>query len=283
VAVDLHTHSTCSDGTDDPATLVRLALDAGLGALAITDHDTLDAIGEARTAAAGTPLDLIPGVELSVDWELGPAHLLAYWVEPGAGPLPERLTQIQAGRARRNAEILAALAALDISLSPGDLRSTPGLVGRPHIAAALVRAGYVATPQDAFALYLGRGRPAYRPRLRLSAAEAIALTRQSGGVAVLAHPHTVAAAADDYAAALAAFHDLGGAGIECYYSDYPADLQAHLAAVTRRLGMFPTGGSDYHGRLRPGLALGTGRGDLAVPDEAAAELRRAAGRAEPFR
>ncbi len=283
MAVDLHTHSTYSDGTDDPATLVRLALDAGLSALALTDHDTLDGIGEARAAAAGTSLDLIPGVELSVDWEAGPAHLLAYWVEPGVGPLPERLAEIQAGRARRNGEILAALADLGIHLSPEEIRSTPGLVGRPHIAAALVRAGHVATLPDAFALYLAQGRPAYRPRLRLTAAEAVDLTRRSGGAAVLAHPHTVAAAADDYSAALTAFRDLGGGGIECHYPDYPADLREHLAAITRRLGMVPTGGSDYHGDLRPGLALGTGRGDLVVPDEVAAELRRAARRAEPFR
>lgn len=283
MAVDLHTHSTCSDGTDEPAVLVRLALDAGLSALALTDHDTLDGVAEARAAATGTSLELIPGVELSVDWDRGPAHLLAYWVEPGAGPLPPRLAEIRAGRARRNAEILAALAGLGIRLSPDELRTTPGLVGRPHIAAALVRAGHVATLQDAFALYLGRGRPAYRPRLRLGAAEAVDLAGRSGGLAVLAHPHTVAAAAEDYAAALAAFRDLGGAGVECRYPDYPAELQEHLAALTRRLGMIPTGGSDYHGALRPGVALGTGRGDLVVPDEVAAELRRAAGRGEPFR
>jgi predicted metal-dependent phosphoesterase TrpH len=282
LAVDLHTHSTYSDGTDDPATLVRLALGVGLSALALTDHDTLDGVGEARAAAAGTGLELVPGVELSVDWEPGPTHLLAYWVEPGSGPLPDRLAEIQEGRARRNREILAALDDLGIHLSPDDLRTGPGLVGRPHIAAALARGGHVSTPADAFALYLAQGRPAYRPRLRLTAAEAVRLTRRSGGVAVLAHPHTIAAAADDYADALVAFAALGGGGVECHYPDYPVDLQAHLAGLTRRLAMIPTGGSDYHGDLRPGLALGTGRGELMVPDQAAAELRLAAGRAEPF-
>jgi predicted metal-dependent phosphoesterase TrpH len=283
VAVDLHTHSTFSDGSDDPGTLVRLALDAGLTALALTDHDTLAGIGEARAAAAGTGLDLVPGVELSADWDQGPIHLLAYCVEPGPGPLADRLAELQEGRARRNREILAALADLGMPLSPDDLRPTPGLVGRPHIAAALVRAGHAPTPADAFALYLARGRPAYRPRPRLTTAEAVRLTRRSGGVAVLAHPHTVAAAAADYADALVAFAALGGGGVECHYPDYPPDLQAHLAGLTRRLGLIPTGGSDYHGDLRPGIALGTGRGDLAVPDRAAAELRQAAGRAEPFR
>lgn len=283
MAVDLHTHSTFSDGSDAPATLVRLALGRGLTALALTDHDTLEGIGPAREAAAGTGLDLVPGVELSVDWEAGPAHLLAYWVEPGPGPLADRLAELQEGRDRRNREILAALAALGMPLSPEDLRSTPGLVGRPHLAAALVRAGHATTPADAFDLYLARGRPAYRPRPRLALAEAVDLTRRSGGVAVLAHPHTVAVAAADYAAALASFASLGGGGIECYYPDYPPELQARLAGVARGLGLVATGGSDYHGDLRPGVALGTGRGDLAVPDRAAADLRRAAGRAEPFR
>lgn len=277
MAVDLHCHSTCSDGTDAPAALVRLALQAGLTALALTDHDTLDGIDEARGAAAGTPLDLIPGVELSVDWEAGPAHFLAYWLEPGPGPLQDRLAAIAEGRARRNGEILTALAGLGIDLSPEELRSSPGLVGRPHIAAAMVRRGYVPSLEAAFDLYLARGRPAYRPRLRFTAAEAVGLTRRSGGAAVLAHPHTVAAGAGEYTAALVSFRDLGGAGIECHYPDYPADLQAHLAAVTRRLGMVPTGGSDYHGEHRPGIALGTGRGDLDVPDEALGALRRLAG------
>ena len=282
MAVDLHTHSSFSDGSDDPSTLVRLALGVGLSALALTDHDTLDGVGEARAAAAGTGLDLIPGVELSVEWEPGPVHLLAYFVEPGPGPLADHLAELQAGRARRNQEILMALAELGIRLQPEDLRATPGLVGRPHIAAALVRDGHAATVADAFALYLAQGRPAYRPRPRLTAAEAIRLTRQSGGVAVLAHPHTIAAAAADYADALVAFAALGGGGVECHYPDYPPELRGHLTEATRRLGMVPTGGSDYHGELRPGVALGTGRGDLAVPDEVVEDLRPAAGRPEGF-
>jgi 3',5'-nucleoside bisphosphate phosphatase len=274
VAVDLHTHSLYSDGTDDPAELVRLALSTPLTALALTDHDTLDGIPVARAAANGTGLDFVPGVELSVDWEAGPAHFLAYWIEPGGGPLQDRLAEVAAGRARRNSEILAALAGLGFDLTPAELRSGPGLVGRPHIAAALVRRGHVPSMEAAFDLYLAHGRPAYRNRPRLTAADAVALARRSGGAAVLAHPHTVAASAGEFAAALEAFAALGGAGVECHYPDYPPDLQAHLAAITRRLGMAPTGGSDYHGEHRPGIALGRGRGDLEVPDESVAELRR---------
>jgi hypothetical protein len=153
VAVDLHTHSLYSDGTDDPAVLVSLALSSGLTTLALTDHDTLAGIPAARAAAAGTGLGFIPGVELSVDWEAGPAHFLAYWIEPGNGPLQDRLAELAAGRARRNAEILAALAGLGFDLSPEELRLGPGVAGRPHIAAALVRHGHVPTMEAAFDLY----------------------------------------------------------------------------------------------------------------------------------
>lgn len=271
--VDLHTHSVRSDGTDTPAELVRLALSTGLSALALTDHDTLEGVAEARFAAAGSALEFIPGVELSVDWEAGPAHFLAYWIEPGDGPLQDRLVELAEGRSRRNAEMLAALAALGFDLYAEELRSSPGVVGRPHIAAALVRRGHVPSMEAAFDLYLARGRPAYRPRRRLTAAEVVTLARRSGGAVVLAHPHTIAAGAGAYAAALEAFAALGGAGIECHYPGYPPELQAHLCSVTRRLSMAPTGGSDYHGEHRPGIALGTGRGDLRVPDAAVGELR----------
>ncbi|MBN2112963.1 MAG: PHP domain-containing protein [Acidimicrobiia bacterium] len=277
MAVDLHTHSLYSDGTDTPAELVRLARRAGLTALALTDHDTLDGIPEGRTAATGAPLQFVPGVELSVDWEMGSAHLLAYWIEPGPGPLQDRLADLAEGRERRNREILAALAGLGLDITAEELRPTPGVVGRPHIAAALVRRGLVPSMEAAFDLYLARGRPAYRPRLRLQAADAVSLARRSGGAAVLAHPHTVAAGASDYAAALEAFAALGGAGIECHYPDYPPELQAHLAAVTRRLGLVPTGGSDYHGTHRPRVALGWGTGNLEVPDGAVEELSRRVG------
>lgn len=276
MAVDLHTHSTFSDGSDEPETLVGLALAGGLRALALTDHDTLDGLPEARRAARGTGLEVIPGVELSVDWGPGAVHVLSYFAEGAA--LAERLAELRAGREQRNREILAALEGLGMPLADEPLREGPGLVGRPHIAAALVRRGWAPSLREAFDLYLAAGRPAYRPRLRLTAAEAVRLTREAGGAAVLAHPHTVAAAADDYAAVLAGFADLGGAGIECYYPDYPPELQDHLVRCARRLGMAATGGSDYHGALRPGPGPGPGRGGPNVPDEAVEELRRRASR-----
>ena len=277
MAVDLHTHSTYSDGTDPPATVVALAVQQGLSALALTDHDILDGIPEARHAAAVAGIDFIPGVELSVDWGSGGMHLLGYWIGPEPGPLTKRLEEIREGRAARNLEILAALGDLGIDITREEIRavSGSGVVGRPHFAAVLVERGYAANGNDAFDRYLARGRPAYRPRLRLGAEDAIHLVHRSGGAAVVAHPHTLAEVADGVEAAFARFVDLGIDGVECYYSGYPPALCHRLADAAHRAGLVATGGSDFHGTNRPGVAVGTGRGDLDVPDAAAVDLRRA--------
>jgi predicted metal-dependent phosphoesterase TrpH len=277
MAVDLHTHSRASDGSDPPARIIESAVAAGLTGVALTDHDTLAGISEARLAAASGEIRLVPGVELSVEWQTGPMHLLAYWIGPEPGPLQDRLAALRSGRAERNRQIVDALQAmgLDVTLEEVEEEAGGGTVGRPHIAAVLLRKGRVGTVAEAFDSYLARGRPAYRDRPRLSAAEAVHLTRESGGVAVVAHPHTVADTAGDFSIAFRSFADLGVAGIECHYSEYPPDLRIRLARMAEGLGLIATGGSDYHGRYKPGLALGTGRGDLRVPDQALADLESA--------
>jgi predicted metal-dependent phosphoesterase TrpH len=278
VAVDLHVHSSRSDGSDTPSELVQLALDAGLTAIALSDHDTLAGIPEARSAARGTALELIPAVELSVDWPLGTMHVVACWIEPGPGPLQDRLDAIRLARRRRNSEILEALSRLGMDLDPEELPVGPdsGVIGRPHIAAALVRKGFVSSIEAAFDLYLSRGRPAYRPRERLQPTEAVALTHLSGGLAVLAHPHTMAGNAGDFTAAFEELRTMGMDGVECYCPDYTPEMREGLVATVRRLGMVPSGGSDYHGSFRPAVAIGVGKGDLRVPDGVVGELRQAA-------
>ena len=280
MAVDLHTHSSFSDGTDPPATVVAHAAQRGLTALALTDHDILDGIPEARAAAAAAGIELIPGVELSVDWGSSGMHLLGYWIEPRPGPLTDRLEQIRAGRVSRNDQILAALRDLGIEIELTEIRAVagPGVVGRPHFARVLVDRGHARDGNDAFDKYLARGRPAYRPRLRLAAGEAVDLIHRSGGAAAVAHPHTMAEAAADVEGAFAEFSALGIDGVECYYAEYQPRLQARLTAAAHAAGLVATGGSDYHGDNRPGVAVGIGRGDLAVPEAAVEGLRAAAGR-----
>jgi predicted metal-dependent phosphoesterase TrpH len=277
VAIDLHTHSTASDGSEAPESIVEEAAAHRLTAVALTDHDTLEGIDEARAAATRLGIELIPGVELSVDWEGRSMHLLAYWTEPRSGPLQDRLTELQAGRDRRNAQIVAALTdmGIPITLEEVEAESERGSAGRPHIAAVLLAHGVVASVAEAFDRYLGRGRPAYRDRPRLHVTEAVHLTGASGGVTVVAHPHTIADGRDGFEKAFTRFAELGIAGVECYYVEYPPDHRLRLAALAESYGLIATGGSDFHGRYKPGIAVGVGRGDLVVPERALFELRQA--------
>jgi len=270
--IDLHVHSRISDGTDPPARLVDLARAVGLTAMALTDHDTLEGIPEAVAAADGH-LELIPGIELSVHWDGHGMHLLGYWI-PDGGAVDGLLAWIQEGRIIRNLEMLEALSGMGIVITPEELaeESGPGVTGRPHFAAILVRRGIVDTLGQAFDEYLSYGRPAYRPRRRLQAGQAIAAIHADGGVAAVAHPHTVADDADGFASAFKAFSELGIDGVECHYSEYDPAQRMRLVEVARSFGLVPTGGSDYHGGKKEHLRLGVGNGDLRVPDEVLEEL-----------
>jgi len=273
VAVDLHTHSTYSDGTVSPTSVVEQAVEAGLSTIALTDHDGFEGLAEAARAASGE-IAFIPGVELSVDWEGRAMHLLAYWVDEGPGALQDALVDIRESRATRNVEIVEALRAMGIPITLEEVleESGHGVIGRPHIAAVLCRHGAAEDVRDAFDRYLGTGRPAYRPRRRLLAGEAVALARESGGVTSVAHPHTVAESAEGYREVFQAVADLGIDGIECHYVEYPPELRRTLAAWADDLGVVATGGSDYHGAYKPGIEVGVGRGDLIVPDDVVERL-----------
>jgi predicted metal-dependent phosphoesterase TrpH len=267
MAVDLHSHSRYSDGSDAPAEIIRKAKTFGLSAVALTDHDLLDGLPEATTAAADAGIELVPGAELSVQWQGKGMHLLAYWIEPQS-PLGQRLDEIQRGRVTRNHEMVDALVGLGIDITMEELEAEAemGVIGRPHFAAILVRKGVVDTIGDAFEQYLAAGRVAYRPRIRVDAAEGIALTWESDGVPVVAHPHTLADDAAEFGHLLPEFKDLGAGGIECYYVEYAQSLREDLARRVDELGLVATGGSDYHGTYKPGIELGSGKGDLSVPD-----------------
>jgi len=274
VAVDLHTHSEESDGTDSPAELIRLANEAGLSAIALTDHDTLSGIEEARAAAGSAGPRLVAGVELSVDHENVKIHLLAYFLEPGTGPLQDRLAELRAGRRRRNVEILARLRELGYDIEEHDVAAqTAGeAVGRPHIADALVAKGLIASRAEAFDGLLSNGGVAYVQRPRLSAKEAIQLATASGAVTSVAHPYTIDMNASTYPALFEELGDAGLTGLEAFYPEHAPSLREHLAALASDLGLVATGGSDYHGAGKPGLKVGTGKGDLVVPDSALSDL-----------
>ncbi len=270
MAVDLHLHSNASDGTDPPEVVVEKAAELGLTAIALTDHDTLSGIPAARAAADNLPIELIPGVELSVDHNGVKIHMLAYFIEPGPGPLQDRLESLRAGRDVRNPLIVARLNDLGYPITMADVeqQAAGDAIGRPHIADALVEAGLVRDRREAFAELLGDGRAAYVERDRLTAVDAIALATASGGVTSIAHPYSTGLDAASLRAMVAELRDEGLAGIEAYYSEHSPFTRTQLAELAAELGLVATGGSDYHGSGKPHLSIGTGTGDLVVPDSA---------------
>lgn len=274
MSVDLHLHSTYSDGTSTPKEIVAGAVDAGLTAIALTDHDTLEGIPEARRAADDAGLRLVAGTELSVLWRHQSMHLLVYFLEPGDGPLQNQLSKLQEARADRNAAIAVKLNDLGLAVTLEEVHAEAGygVVGRPHFAGVMMAKGYVATVAEAFDRYLADGRPAYAPRRRLSAQEAIELSRASAAVPVIAHPHTLHLRAAEFSEGFADLVRAGLGGIESYYGEYTPDLRRRLVEICRSLGIVATGGSDYHGRYKPHLSIGTGKGDLRVPESALEEL-----------
>ena len=274
--MDLHAHSTASDGTERPSDVVRLASDAGLSALALTDHDTLDGVEEARMEAHRQGIELIPGTELSCDWERGGMHVVVLFLEPGRGPLQDRLAELRDARHTRNRRIVQRLSDLGLDVDYGQVleEARGGSVGRPHIGAVLRGRGYVPDISTAFRDYLGAGRPAYVARRLLAPEEAIGLARRSGGVPVLAHPHTLGLDnSTEYAATYRWLASLGLVGVECFYSEYDPATRKDLERSVRSFGLLPSGGSDFHGDYKPGLRVGVGRGDLDVPDRVLEALR----------
>ena len=273
--IDLHTHSTCSDGSDSPKRIVELAAEAGCRAVALTDHDGLAGIEAARSRARELGIEFVPGCEVSCRFSPGAQHLLCYFVEPGEGPLQDLLARLRADRDTRNARLIARLNELGIPISEETLRAEAGdaTLGRPHFAAVLVRLGVVESYQDAFDTLLAKGGPAYFPKAFIDAPTTIAAARGSGGLAVLAHPLSLGLQPAELERQVAELAEAGLAGMECWYGRYSAEERRGLVELATRCGLAATGGSDYHGTYKPDLSVGTGKGDLDVPESALQELK----------
>jgi len=263
--IDLHIHSTASDGEYAPAEIVGMACSLGLEIIAITDHDTVGGIDEAMEAAQRSGLDFIPGVEINAESKDESIHILGYYIDHRNESLLAELTKLSHSREWRARRVLEELAALGMPLKWDRLLEISGgsLIGRPHIAEAMVEQGYVSTIREAFDDYLGRGMPGYVQRPRLAPEEAIDLILSAGGVPVLAHP-------------LGVLHLLPGllgaglAGLETYYSGYSVEDIRVIASEARRHGLITTGGSDYHGpSVTPGIELG----QVSVPASVMKGLR----------
>ena len=248
--IDLHTHSSASDGTDTPGDLVREAAAAGLDVVALTDHDAMSGWGEAQQAADEAGITLVPGLEISTRFHHRGVHLLGYLPDPTHPPLMSELDRILEGRTARTPAIVAALREHGIDISEDDVRRESGgsvAAGRPHVADALVRLGVVTDRTEAFATLLSPGQPGYVNRYASALEEMIPLVAAAGGVTVVAHPWGRGSRSVLDAEALAGLKDLGLAGIEVDHQDHSAADRAELRALARDLDLVVTGSSDHHG------------------------------------
>lgn len=264
--VDLHTHTTASDGTDSPSELVRLAAEAGLTAVAVTDHDTVAGLDEAVRAGEEYGIEVIRGCELSTQSACGELHILGLWLPPDTEPLERTLSLARERRNARNKVIVAKLNELGVPLTYEQVLEEAGgkAVGRPHIARALVRLGSVPDERAAFDRYLRSGAPAYVPKEAFAAHEGVKLLADFGATAALAHPVLVRSPRPELEACIVELRDHGLDVLEAFHADHSQTDEAYVRGLARRLGLGLTGGSDYHGRSKPNVRLGWGRGGLRV-------------------
>jgi 3',5'-nucleoside bisphosphate phosphatase len=273
VAIDLHAHTRASDGADTPEELVAAAARAGLEALAVTDHDTVEGVAAARRAGAELGVEVLPGCEITAAVRGRVVHLLAYGEGLLAAGALERVEAARRQRAERNHAIGRKLEALTgvgqrhaVALAGG------AALSRAHFARALVEHGAVGSVAEAFDRYLSNGRPAYVPAPSLPAGDVVELVRGLGGVVVLAHPGRLAP--DEREGVVAEAIAAGVDGLEAWHSQHDLDDQRHWLATARRQGLLVTGGSDYHGTHKPGVHLGAGRdGNVRVPPDVLDDLR----------
>ncbi|NIS60968.1 MAG: PHP domain-containing protein [Proteobacteria bacterium] len=265
--VDLHLHTTASDGVLSPSRIVRYAKEKGLKAIAITDHDTIDGNTEALDEGARLSLEVIPGVEISAQFELGSMHILGFFIDIGNRGLNERLSLLQETRAKRNPKMVQKLRELGVEISYDEVfqASGGGQVGRPHFAQVLLKKGYVNTMQEAFDRYLGKGAPAYVHKFRFDPREAMKLIREARGIPVLAHPFTLhLESAHQLNGLLAEMVQLGLMGIEISYPEHTKDQISLYKGLAEKHGLLVTGGSDYHGIETGKVDIGIGSRDMRL-------------------
>jgi hypothetical protein len=271
--IDLHVHSTASDGTLTPSEILAMAVSCGLKAIAITDHDTLT--GSAAAVAAGIPpsLHFLTGIEISAaappGFQLnGSVHILGYGIDPGDASLSSILSILKSARDHRMPQIIARLNKLGMNLNMDELHGIVGdaIAGRPHIARLMVKKGLTESVDDAFDRFLGKSRPAYVEKHRIPMSDAIGAITHAGGIAVLAHPYLLGLTEPPtFEAFLRSLKSMGLRGIEAIYPDHTPRKTNEYCRLARKYDLLITGGTDYHGAVTPDIKMGGGGGDFHVP------------------
>lgn len=264
--IDLHTHTRASDGSMSPRELVRYAKQRGLSAVAITDHDTVEGVGEALDEGRSIGLEVIAGLEISLDFE-PEMHMLGYFFGDNYLNICSVLEELRKRREERNPKIIKKLNDMGFEITMEEVKSQAGqgVVGRPHIAKVMVEKGYVKSVRDAFDMYLGNGKPAYFKKDKLTPEEGIKEIIKAGGIPVLAHPIYLYKDFHELDELLLKLAAAGLKGIEAYYTDNSEADTHNLLRLAEKHSLLVTGGSDFHGSFKPDIEIGRGYGNLRVP------------------
>lgn len=271
--IDLHTHSTFSDGTFTPLQLVKYAEEKGLKAFALTDHDTTEGVKEAKSIE--TNVEVISGVEISTRYDKKEIHIVGLYVNENDADLNKQLKYYREKIVTRNFEILEKLNSLGVNITIDDVKEscTGDVISRAHIAKALVSKGFVGSYTEAFDRYLGDNKCAYVPRETLNYEESMELITKAGGVPVLAHPLLYKMSDTNLENMMVKLRQKGLKAVEVYYSTHSNSDTQHIMAMANRVGLIYSGGSDFHGATKPKIDMGTGMGKLAVPYEILEKIR----------
>jgi 3',5'-nucleoside bisphosphate phosphatase len=275
VRIDLHIHSTSSDGTLTPQEILTQAQNLQLGAIAITDHDTLDGSKDALLIGIPPSVKFLTGVEISSEpppsfSSAGSFHILGYAVDVDHPQLNHTLSMLRDSRKRRNPQILKLLSRLGIEIALDEVRNLAGnsQLGRPHIAQLMVKKGYVPSIDAAFDEYLGNGKPAYVDRFRFECEDTIKAILNAGGIPVLAHPFLLGIKENDiFENMIAKLTEMGLKGIEVYYPEHTKNFIEYCSRMASHYNLLMTGGTDFHGDIKPEIKMGTGKGNFFVPYE----------------
>ncbi len=276
--IDLHVHSTASDGSLSPLKIIERAKEIGLRAVAITDHDTVEGSAEALGYPPCPSLEILSGIEISARVPSGTMHILGYLLRLDDLTLRQTLKRLQEARANRNIKIVEKLQDLGVSIQYDEIRAVSGggQIGRPHIAQVLVRKGAARSLGEAFKKFLRKEGPAYVARYRLLPSEAIQMILRAGGVPVLSHPFTLDAKDErELEGILVDLKEAGLKGVEVYYPEHGPKRTARYERLARRHGLVMTGGTDFHGAAKPRVQMGIGRGDLRIPYRLVEKLKEA--------
>lgn len=272
--IDLHTHSTASDGTLTPRQLVQLAAKSKLDAVALTDHDTLGGLHEALEAGKEFGIEVIPGCELSVGEGKNSMHILGLWLDPKSTNLANILSSVHDARAQRNGKIINKLNELGIDITLAEVEAeASGTVGRPHIAKVLCAKGAAKNFDHAFDEFVGNNGKAYMPRTRLSPQKALDALKEDGATSILAHPMYLGLPYRELETKVVELQSLGLDGLEVYYTTHDPRTMDQLLRMADKHNMAISGGSDFHGAVKPRISLGQGKGSLLVPLPVLEELK----------